>query len=286
MQKKRVRALVLTAGVIMNFLLGVILFSVIYTTLGIPTQTDTVKIVGVLPNSPAEVVGLEVGDVVVAVNGEMIESTDRFVELLQESAGSEVEILLGESEMTTYGEMVTVVPRGNPPEGEGALGAVVSSTETKFFPFWQMPFRGAWFGLKEAVGWGVMRALGLYGMIRNLIVSGVVPADVAGPVGIYQLTGTVARAGFLSVLQFVGILSVNLAVLNILPFPALDGGRLLFLGIETVTKRKVGANLERWFHGVGMALLLALLLLVTLNDVVRITESGTILGLVQKLLPF
>lgn len=149
-----------------------------------------------------------------------------------------------------------------------------------------MPFRGAWFGLKEAVGWGVMIVLGLYTMIKDLIVSGVVPADVAGPVGIYQLTGTVAQAGFLSLLQFVGILSVNLAVINILPFPALDGGRLLFLGIETVSGKKMGGNLERWIHGVGMAVLLALILLVTLNDVVRITESGTIVGLVEKILPF
>jgi len=284
MQKKRVRALVLTAGVIMNFLLGVVLFSVVYTSMGIPTETNEVSIVGIVPGSPAEEAGIKLSEVVFAVDGDAVESTEEFVDLIDQRKGKDMELSLGEMGAGAYGRMVTAVPRENPPEGEGALGVVVSTTQAKFFPMWEMPFRGAWFGLKEAVAWGVMIVAGLWGMIRDLFVSGVVPQEVAGPVGIFQLTGMVAGAGILPLLQFVGVLSVNLAVLNILPFPALDGGRLVFLGFEAVTGKKVGTRVEQWTHGLGMAVLLLLMVLVTLNDVVRISGAGSLMGLVQKVL--
>ena len=285
-QRKTVRAVILLAGVVMNFVLGVVLFSVIYTRLGIPTESGEVSIVEIVPNSPAAEAGIRREEVVLAVDGQMIESTDQFVELVNASAGREIELSLGEADMEVYGRMVTVTPREDPPENEGSLGVVVSSVRMKFFPLWQMPLRGAWFGLKEAIGWGLTIVVALYVMIRDLLMAGVVPQDIAGPVGIFQLTGTVARAGILSLLQFVAILSVNLAVINILPFPALDGGRLLFLGIEAVTGKRVDGKLEQWMHGLGMVLLLFLLVLVTLNDIVRLTGTGNLRGLMEKVLPF
>ncbi|MBI2010005.1 MAG: site-2 protease family protein [Candidatus Chisholmbacteria bacterium] len=282
-QKPRgVRAVILTAGVAMNFLLGVLLFSIIYSISGVPAETDEVRIVEVVPGSPAAEMGLTAGEEVYSVNGEEVISTNQFVTLISEKAGKELELLVGEPDLQAYGRIVTVTPRENPPEGEGALGVVVSNVQLTHYPFWQMPFRGAWFGLQEAFAWGMTIIGGLFVMVRDLLFAGVVPQDVAGPVGIFQLTGTVAQAGILPLLQFVGVLSVNLAVLNLLPLPALDGGRLAFLGFEALTGRRVHARVEQWVHAAGMALLLFLMLLVTLNDVVRITGAGTVWGLFEK----
>ncbi len=163
---------------------------------------------------------------------------------------------------------------------------VISDMEMRKFPWWQMPFRGAWVGLKEAAAWGVTIGSGLLHMVSRLVVAGEVPKDVAGPVGIFQLTGDVKRAGMLALMQFVGVLSVNLAVLNLLPLPALDGGRLAFLAIEAVTRKRVKPELERVIHAGGMIFLLGLMVLVTVNDVVRISGAGSIIGLVRKVWPF
>ncbi len=282
-QTKFKRFLVLIAGVTMNFLLAALLFGGVYTAMGIPTETDVVKVVGVLDGSPAYDAGMQNEDVVEMVDGVEIYSTQQFVDLINQKKGSQMEIVI-RGEEGVYGKTVMVEPRENPPEGEGALGVVVSSVEMKQFVWWQMPFRGIAYGVKEAVAWGGAIAVGIYMMLKNLLVSGVVPQDVAGPVGIFQLTSSAAQAGFLSLIQFAGILSVNLAILNILPFPALDGGRLVFLGIEVITGKKVGGRIERWTHGLGMLILLFLMLLVTLNDVVRVTNSGTLLGLLRKIM--
>ena len=285
-QKKRVRLLVLSAGVVMNFLLGVGLFSVIYSRLGIPTKTETVRIMEVTADSPAAAAGIKPNEVVIAVGREPIKSTDRFIELVNTYQGKEVEITLGDGTKGKYGRIVMVTPRANPPDGEGALGVVISSVEMKQFPWWQMPMRGAWVGLKEAVAWGVTIGGGLGKMVSRWIVAGEAPRDVAGPVGILQLTGDVKRAGILALLQFMGVLSVNLAVLNLLPVPALDGGRLVFLAVEAVTRKKIKPGIERMIHAGGMILLLGLMVVVTVNDVVRLTGSGNFLGLLQKVWPF
>jgi len=147
---------------------------------------------------------------------------------------------------------------------------VVSDIEIVKYPFWQMPFRGAVEGVKEAFAWGWMIIVSLKKMVGDLVFQGVVPKDVAGPVGIFQATGMVAKTGILNILQFLGILSVNLAVLNILPLPALDGGRLVFIGYELIFRRRPKPSLEHWINTIGMTLLIILLILVTINDIKRI----------------
>ena len=101
---------------------------------------------------------------------------------------------------------------------------------------------------------------------------GDVPKDVAGPVGIASILGQARQLGWTYVLYFAGIISVNLAVVNILPIPALDGGRLLFVAIEAITRRKVNQDIERWAHTIGMALLLLVIVLITFLDVSRILK--------------
>jgi len=285
---KKVRAAVAVAGVIMNFLLAVVVFSIIYTKLGIPTQTEQVKVVGIASSSPAEEAGLKENDTVLLVQSIQIKTTQEFIDLVQKYAGKEIvleifrekdnpcrEKVLGAYpgiKISCSGEnlVLYVTPRENPPEGEGPLGVAISNTEIKFYPLWQMPFRGAVEGIRESLAWASMIVAGIGQMLYKLVTAGVVPADVAGPVGIFQLTGQVAKTGAYSVLQFLGVLSIHLAIINILPIPALDGGRLLFIGIEAVTGRRVKTKVEAYIHQIGMIFLLLLILLITVNDLSRL----------------
>lgn len=272
MQSKRVRLAVLLAGVAMNFVLGVAVFAIIYTKLGIPTPTETVRVVEVVPGTPADKAGIKPGEVVVAVGAEPVKSTDRFIELVGQSGGEKLQITLGDGEAGKYGRLVEVVPQAGA-AGSGRdweIGVVISNVEMKQFPVWQMPFRGAVVGVKEAWAWGVMIASGVGQMAGQLVVKGEAPHDVAGPVGIFQLTGTVKQAGIMALLQFMGVLSINLAVVNLLPLPALDGGRLGFLLVEAVTGKRVKPKWEKWIHAAGMVMLLTLMGWVTINDIVRL----------------
>jgi regulator of sigma E protease len=266
------RAVMLLSGVFMNFVLGVVLFGVIYTFLGIPTETDRVRIIEMLPDRPAVLAGIKVDDVVKIFKsneGEFeIKSTSELVNLVNENGGEEVRLVLSDKD---GGEReVVVVPRSDPPEGEGALGVVLSNMELIKYPIWQMPFRGVVVGLKEAVSWGREIATGLLMLVGRLVRGEGVGEDVAGPVGIYQVSRKVYEFGALAVFQFAGVLSVNLAILNLVPFPALDGGRVAFLAVEKVLGKRLKNRIEGTVHTVGMVILLSLMILITVRDVLRL----------------
>jgi len=295
---------VVLAGVTMNFLLAVIVFSITYFISGIPVKTGKVLVVGITKNSPAELVGLKVDDEVVAVDGEKINGVEKFIKLAKEKAGKVIRLEIkrekenpclvkkqvlgggvgpfegaGPDESGCNGDnlFLGIIPRVKPPEGEGPLGVAVSEVEMKHFPFWQMPFYGIREGFIESVNWGKMILKSLGEMLGSLIFLRQVPKDISGPIGIYQATGMVAKSGVLAILEFLGILSVNLAIINILPFPALDGGRLLFLTVEVFFGRKIAPKIEAWVNNAGMIVLLGLILLITINDVVRILSTNGIL---------
>ena len=268
----RARAVILTAGVIMNFLLGIVLFAAVYSYVGIPVKTDRVRVVEIALDSPAEKAGLTVGDRVAEFriqNSDIkIQSTEQLVKLVTEKAGSEVSLLVVDKAGNE--RLVKVTPRKDPPEGQGALGVVLSNVELTKYPWWQMPLRGAVVGLSEAIAWGRDIASGLGKMVYGLVTGKGVPKDLAGPVGIYQVSGQVIKQGLLATLQFIGILSVNLAVLNILPFPALDGGRLIFLGVEKVIGKRRKNTVEGYVNTAGMIFLLSVMALITVRDVWRL----------------
>lgn len=274
-KSKRARIAIVVAGVVMNFLLAVGVFSFLYTKLGIPTVTNVVKVVGVALNSPAETVGIKEGDIIRqfkdGVRVEEIKDSGRFISLVAQAKGREIEVGI-----ERVGELIyfNLNPRENPPLGEGSLGIAISSVESKFYPWYEMPFRATYFGVSEAFEWTRMIGSGLGGLVSGLITAGRVPADISGPVGIYQVVAQVAKTGYLNLLRLVGILSVNLAVLNILPFPALDGGRLLFIMLEAVFGRKVAPKFERVVHAVGLAILITLILLVTVKDLQKLMFGG------------
>ncbi|HLG25413.1 MAG TPA: site-2 protease family protein, partial [Candidatus Gracilibacteria bacterium] len=107
-------------------------------------------------------------------------------------------------------------------------------------------------------------------VLKSVFTRFTVPEGVAGPVGIAQLTHTFVQEGILSLLRFMALLSLSLAIINILPFPALDGGRLFFILVEVVTGRKLGGKFEAWIHAIGFVLLMLLIFAVTYNDILRL----------------
>jgi len=268
-KSKKVRAAVLLAGIFMNFFLGVLAFSLIYSFLGIPKKQGFVKVVGVSKSSPAEKAGIKEGDIIIKLKAQSskLKANKEFVEIINENLGKEIELELDRQGVILA---VLVVPREKPAEGEGPLGVVIADAEIVQPVFWQRPFLSLWWGMKEAVGWATMVFFGVCQMIYELGFKGIVPKDITGPVGIVQIASGVARAGIFAFLQFIGALSVNLSVLNFLPIPALDGGRLLFLGIEVITGRKPRPKFEKWVHLAGMIILLLLMMMITFRDVQRL----------------
>lgn len=266
------RAAVLLAGVTMNFILGVVLFGIVYSYLGIPTKTDKVMIVEIGQGSPAALAGISVDSQVIKIvdgkNEVTFSGIEEFVAKVDSLKGKEIEMVL--SEKGGMEKSVKLTPRENPPEGQGALGVALSSIEMKKYPIWQMPFRGAVVGLEEAWGWGKEIASNLGMIFVNLVTGKGLPKDVSGPVGIYQVSKEVYSVGWVAVLQFMGILSINLAILNVMPFPALDGGRIAFLGIEKIIGKGKKNKIEGYVNTFGMIFLLGLMLLITIKDVIKL----------------
>lgn len=282
-KSKKARTMVIVAGVIANFLLAVLAFSIVYSIMGIPTETNRVTVVGVAPESPAEEAGLEENDLILETEGQEITGLEQFTDLAGEKKGQEMTLLIQRGDQEVE---YRLTPRESPPEGEGPLGVVVSSVEMVHYPLWQMPFRGGVEGFKEAFAWTGLVIGGLKQMGTELITRGRVPKEIAGPVGILQITGRVTQGGALAILQFIGILSVNLAVLNILPFPALDGGRLMFVGYEALTRKRPKPEFERWVNTVGMIMILILAVLVTINDLDRVWQTSELAAQLRSAWPF
>ena len=266
------RFLITIGGVVMNLLLAVFLFSVVYGVVGVPQKTERVKVVGVAENSPAQKGGLRVGDEIVKVEwgggAEEIETMEELVRLAKEKAGEQIVLVVAREGKVFKTE---VVPRKEPPAGEGPLGIAISQTEMTRPPWWQIPWQGTVAGFREAFFWGRTIVVAVGEMLWEFFWQGKVPQEIAGPVGIYQATSVVKeQSGFWATLHFFGVLSVNLAVINLIPFPALDGSRVVFLLWEAVFRRRPPAKLEKRLYQVGMALLLALLLWVTISDLRRL----------------
>ncbi|TAK05349.1 RIP metalloprotease RseP [Patescibacteria group bacterium] len=265
------RLVILAAGVVMNMLLAWFLFSV-GTMIGLTETVDAVHpsatvrnravtVTDVLPDSPAAATGIGYGDNIIAVNGASITEVAALQEMLRGASG-EVVLTLKRGQASRE---VRVTPVLLEQTGKPGIGVGLLETGKVSYPFWYAPVRGAQVTVMNTLA--VFQAFG--GLIVGLVSGKGVSADVAGPVGIAVATGEVARLGFIYLLQFTALLSINLAVINILPLPALDGGRVLFLIIEKIRRKPVDRRIEGIVHQIGFAMLLLLALLVTIQDVRR-----------------
>jgi regulator of sigma E protease len=267
------RCLILLAGVSMNVVLAAVLISFGYM-IGLPTVIDggnvndaivsneRVQVVQVYPGSPAETAGLKVGDVVSEINGEAIQTSDKLQSLVAKNVNKKITFTITRGQEAIQ---KAITPEKRPESGEPGIGIGISNTALARYSF----FVAIWEGIKTTIILVGAIVLAFFMMIKNLVMGNGVSADIAGPVGIAALTGQVTRMGFVYVLQFAAILSVNLAIINALPFPALDGGRILFLLIEKIKGSPVKKELEGTIHYIGFMILMLLVLLVTIKDVSR-----------------
>ena len=264
------RALIVLAGVVMNFLLAVVLISYLFATQGVSIPGKTVRIVEVLKDGPSYVAGIKNDDIILSINAKMVEKNEDFIAETKAHLGEAVTVRVKRGEKIIA---ITLIPRLESPKGEGPLGVGISNIEIKKYSWYEAPF----FGTVEALKFSYLIGKGLFDMLINLVLHGQKPTGVAGPVGVAQLTGQAVSYGFNATMWFVALLSLNLAVLNVLPIPALDGGRLFFILIEMVTRKKINQRYEAYAHAVGLVVLLGLIVLITVFDVVRIFSGKNIL---------
>ena len=268
------KGLIVLGGVLMNIVLAVTIFATVYTIVGVPTQTDKVKIISINKNSPAEKVGLTEGDVVMAVNNVIVKSPNELTAEVAKYKGKQIKLRITRLSGQANYELgitkdVMIEVREKPPAGEGSMGVAISNTEMVKIKWYEF-YKGIVAGFKEAYFWGKIIATGVGQMVGGLL-TGNVPKDVSGPIGMYEATSSINKnQGILAVIHFFGIVSVNLAVVNVLPFPALDGGRIIFVAYELFTKKRANQKFEATVNNIGMLILLTMIVLITVGDVMRI----------------
>jgi len=272
------RAFILLGGVVSFWLVAIVLLSIVFS-LGVPQAISDdepgplvnpqVQILSVAADSPAEAVGIQGGDAIqkMVVGEEVfeIQTVKEVQEITDAYKGEEITLIIQRGKETTE---VSLTPRITPPAGEGAMGVALVRTAEKTYPLWQAPLKGM-----EAT-WELTRAivLGWAEILGGLVQGEGLPRGVqlVGPIGIGSLLTQAAQAGINYFLQFVAMLAVYLAIFNILPIPALDGGKLLFLAIEKVKGKPINYKIEQRVTTAFFAVLILLMVWVTIQDISRL----------------
>ncbi len=260
---RAIRALVLAAGSIMNFLLAVLAFSMVYIV-GVPrlAPEGAVQLAAVAPESPAQQAGLQPGDVVIAFDGTPV-GVQTFRDATQQHLDQPITIAVrrGQEQFET-----TLTPRGNPPQGQGAIGVVLDANEIAR----TNPLQALGAGFEQT-----LRAIGATFMIPKMLIEGAIaPSDarLIGLPGMARLTSeavdyAVDTGFWYPVFILTGLFSSGLSVANMLPIPALDGGRLFFVLLEWIRGRRVPPEREAAYHFVGIVVLLSLMVIISINDI-------------------
>lgn len=280
------RAIVIGAGVFMNLVLASLLFA-IGLTIGMPQAVDSlpanarvrdrqVQIIEVLKGTPAEQAGFMAGDTIVSINDQAftkVEDVQTIVNIAESSVS--VEIRRGKETFTRV-----LTPVLEPSLGKRVMGVGLVEAATVSYPWYIAIGKGV-----QATGFYLKEiSLSFVDLFKGLFVGQKSDVEFSGPVGIAVLTGRAARLGFTYLLQFAALLSINLAVINVLPIPALDGGRLLFIIIEKIRGRSVRPIVEAVIHRIAFFLLLGLIVIVTAKDLARygnqiLKALGSLIGI-------
>ncbi|MCJ7605786.1 MAG: M50 family metallopeptidase, partial [Dehalococcoidales bacterium] len=229
-QSHIVRLLVMSGGILFNLLLPIILLSVAFM---VPhdVMKGQVEVLEINPDSPAEMAGILPGDIILAVDGKPLNHTGELSRAIQINMGTEMDITLRHLDGTE--ETVSAVPRWRPPEGDGSLGTLSTTINGEIYPE-SLPF---W----EAIPTGVVNLWETMILYKNGIIGmiiGTIPFVPAGPVAIVQITGEVASVGISPLLELAAFISIAIGITQIIPFPALDGGRIFFVLLEWVRRGK------------------------------------------------
>lgn len=278
-KSKWVQASVLIGGVLFNFLLAWVLFITIYL-MGAPySVSDTLPkgatvedarltVTYVLPESPAEQAGLKAGDAIEWIRAEdgrvIVEPTDAQVQaFIADHSYTPVTVAYKRGDALM--DAVDVVPEMNDRLGRPAIGITMDTVGRLHVS----PYRAVIEGTKTTVSMTGATAVGLFDFFSSVLSGGANFEEVTGPVGIVGIVGDASRLGIVSVLIITAVISINLALINLLPFPALDGGRLFFLSAEAATRRPIKPSVVQTVNSVGFFLLLLLMAFITYHDIMK-----------------
>lgn len=241
------------AGPLFNMIFALLLFFTITFVAGVPT--NQVEIGDISDGSPAEEVGLQSGDIITGIDNLVFESSEELVAKIQSSPDIEIDLIV-QREGTQM--IVPVIPEDADGDGIGLIGfrpiqiysdATISQVIVN--------------GSAEFVNW-----IGVIFESFEMLVSGDVSMDeISGPVGIVKVTSDAAKAGFITLMRWTAVLSLYLGIFNLLPIPALDGSRLLFILLEAIRRKPIDPQKEGMVHFIGFAFLILLMVFVTINDI-------------------
>lgn len=249
------RTLTIFAGPLFNFILALIVFLLLAFMQGVPTNEPMLG--ELTPDGVAKQVGLQKGDVVQSISGTEISSWEDVVMMIRENPGKELEFSIVRDGTP---KSILLTPAEETVEDGKKIGLI-----GVYSPVEKAPLTAIGHGFKETYMWTKEILI-----VLGTLVTGQFSIDMlAGPVGIYQATDTVAKSGVLYLMKWAGLLSINLGIVNLLPIPALDGGRLVFFAIEAVRGKPLDRQKEGMVHFIGFALLMLLMLVVTWNDIQR-----------------
>lgn len=265
------RAIILAAGSLVNAAFPIVAFTLLFM---LPQQVTLgrVAVTAVADNSPALAAGIRPGDVIAVAGGRDIEQANDLVRITTLRAGSEMEWQVERGGRT---DLVRLTPRVNPPPGQGATGIQIELTDPRTETRWSPPW--------TAVGQAFSSTWEMLTLLQQEIsawITGTRAPQLSGPVGIAQITGEVTQEGGLrSWLLLTILFSINLAILNLLPIPMLDGGRLVFVGLEWIRGgKRIPPEREGMVHLIGFIVLIGLIVVITYQDILRIAQGGSVLG--------
>lgn len=248
------RTMTIFAGPMMNFVLAFVIFVIIGLFQGV--AVDEPRLGELTADGSAITSGLKNGDEIQSIDGNEVSSWQDVQEAIQKNPGKEIEFVVERGNKT---EEILVVPQEVDREGEkvGVIGV--------YPPVEKSPINAFKYGFTETYFWTKQ----IFVILGSLITGGFSLDALSGPVGIYKSTEEVAKSGIFYLMKWAGLLSINLGIMNLLPLPALDGGRLLFFLVEFLRGKPIDRQKEGLVHFVGFALLMLLMILVTWNDIQR-----------------
>jgi regulator of sigma E protease len=271
-KSKLVRTAALLAGPLMNVVLAFFLFIGV-GLIGLDIPVGSVNIVSVAPGSPAAEADLQEGDTILSIDSLTVQNTYELSRYTSERLGEEVTLNIKRGEETLP---VRLTPRREPPANEGAMGVIIQTvdvvgTDKLRYSLWEaIPMAGRM--ISDII---VAIFSGVVSMIQGVIAPDI---TVAGPIGMAAMTSEIVKSGLIALIYFTAYLSVQLAIFNLIPFPALDGGRLAFVALEALRGgKRVAPEKEGLIHLVGLVILIGLMLVVSYNDIVRLLSGQPIL---------
>ena len=258
----------LFAGPLMNFFLAAVIFIGLAFYTGVPVNNDDAKLGVVADNSPAQTAGLKVGDTITEVNGQSVSTWTGFVEKIKESNGQELTLKVNrdgsiQEVKVTPKEEVTKNKKGEEVKTYKVGIGKYQETKKGFVDSIK-------YGLQETLHYGTLIFTAIINLFVSLFTGGFSLNQLGGPVAIYEMSSSAAKSGLVTTLQWTGILSVNLGLMNLIPIPVLDGGRIIFVIYEAIFKKPINKKAQYYLTIAFGLLMVALMLAVTWNDIQRL----------------